>query len=199
MTNELEQHLQKAVAFHGHLCAGQVIGVRIAMLGLRLLGLSDPYGADRKKLMVIVEIGRCATDALMTVSGARVGRRTMQVIDNGKMAATFLNIENGQAVRIASRWNSQDKAIALYPQLSAKEAQIKGYKEMPDEDMFDIQQVAVQLPGEDMPGLPHAKVPCSRCGEMVLDMRHVQRDDQSLCKSCAGGKAYYTVHSPIRV
>ena len=47
----LDQLLRDAEHAHGHLCAGQVLGVRMAMFGLELLGIKDPRGADRKRLV----------------------------------------------------------------------------------------------------------------------------------------------------
>lgn len=94
------QLLDKAAAFHGHLCTGQIVGVRIAMLGLRELGISDPLGADRKKIIVFVEVARCVADAIMTVTGCRVGKRSFKIVDNEKVAATFLNMTTGRAVRV---------------------------------------------------------------------------------------------------
>ena len=54
-----DELLREAELAHGHLCAGQVLGVRLAMLGLELLGIDDPRGKDRKRLITFVEIDRC--------------------------------------------------------------------------------------------------------------------------------------------
>jgi len=183
--------LEKAVAFHGHLCGGQLIGVRMAMLGLREIGINDPLGEDRKKLIVFVEIDRCATDAIMTVTGCRIGRRNMKVIDNGKMAATFINTETGKAVRIVSLADARQKAEKRYPELPAGEAQKKAYQEMADSDLFSVQDVAIRLPPEDLPDRPLGKEVCNVCGETILDCREVRRGDTVLCRTCATGKSYY--------
>jgi formylmethanofuran dehydrogenase subunit E len=197
-SNEFLTLLDEAVKFHGHLCAGQIIGVRIAMLGLRELGISDPKGVDRKKLLVFVEIDRCATDAIMIVTGCRVGRRNMKLVDNGKMAATFIHLETGQAVRIVSLWNAREKAATRYPDLSAGEAQKKAYLEMTDIDLFSVQEVSVELKPEDLPGRPLRKAKCTICGETILDMRDFQQDGLSFCRTCATGNTFYTVQSPPR-
>ena len=193
MENEktFERNLQAAAAFHGHLCVGQVIGVRLAMLGLHLAGITDPLGTDRKKLVVFVEIDRCAADAIMTVTGARAGRRSLKIVDNGKMAATFVNLETGKAVRICSQPDAQDKALALYPGLDEKSAQMRAYREMTDADLFQTLPVRVPIKCEDMPGSPVRKVRCAACGETVLDCRDVQVDGQTLCRPCASGATYY--------
>jgi len=188
-----DQHLHAAVAFHGHLCLGQVIGVRLAMFGLQLVGITDPLGADRKKLIVFVEIDRCAADAIMTVTGSRVGRRSLKVVDYGKMAATFVNLETGAAYRIFSRPDAQDKAMELYPELDEKKAQMRAYQEFDDAEMFDFLPVRVPIKCEDMPGSPTRKVRCEICGEFVLDARDVEQNGRILCRPCASGIPYYTV------
>src|ERR1022692_1099987 len=104
----LDSLLREAEVAHGHLCAGQVLGVGMAMLGCRLLGIDDPRGltgqADRKRLVTFVEIDRCATDAIAVVTGCRLGKRALKFRDWGKMAATFVDlgikdVSTGQAIR----------------------------------------------------------------------------------------------------
>ena len=100
---QLEAYLAAAAEAHGHLCAGQVLGVRLAMLGLQKLGIEDPRGKDRKRLVTFVEIDRCATDAVGLVTGCRLGKRALKFRDWGKMAATFVDLSTGKAVRIAAK------------------------------------------------------------------------------------------------
>ena len=64
-----ESLLQSSAAAHGHLCPGQVVGVRMAMLGCRLIGLDEPTRHDQiKKLIVYVEMDRCTADAVAYVT-----------------------------------------------------------------------------------------------------------------------------------
>ena len=195
---EFEQLLDKAAAFHGHLCTGQVVGVRIAMLGLREIGITDPRGEDRKKFIVIVEIDRCPADAIMTVTGCRVGKRSLKIVDNGKVAATFVNIETGRALRVVSLQEAWEKAKAWYPELDESAAKMKAYREMPDSELFRVQDVSVTLKSEDMPGPPTGTALCTICGETVLDRRDVQQNAKALCRPCATGNTYYTAQSPFR-
>jgi formylmethanofuran dehydrogenase subunit E len=190
--------LEKATEFHGHLCAGQIIGVRMAMLGLRELGITDPLGRDRKKLLVFVEVSRCLADAIMTVTGCRVGKRSFKIVDTGKMAATFINLETNQGVRIIADKDVQEKIAARYRGLDEGAAQKKAYREMADRDLFTVQKVAVQLKPEDTPGTPAQKVSCTTCGETVLDRRETRQNGKALCRPCATGDRYYTAQSPVR-
>src|SRR5579863_6717502 len=102
----LDELLVKAEAAHGHLCAGQILGVRLALLGLERLGIADPRGADRKRLVTFVEIDRCATDAIALVTGCRLGKRALKFRDWGKMAATFVEVATGRGIRICAFENS---------------------------------------------------------------------------------------------
>src|SRR5881398_1962111 len=121
--HSLDEYLRDAAQAHGHLCAGQVLGVRLAMLGLQMLGITDPRGRDRKRLVTFVEIDRCATDAIGVVTGCRLGKRALQFRDWGKMAATFVDLESGRAIRVAARESSKELARQLHPELDNKNAQ----------------------------------------------------------------------------
>src|SRR5947208_12921191 len=121
--NSLDEYLRDAEAAHGHLCAGQVLGVRMAIAGLSRLGIADPRGADRKRLITYVEIDRCATDAIMVVTGCRPGKRALKLLDYGKMAATFCDLTSGRAVRIVAIESSKDAARALHPDITDKNRQ----------------------------------------------------------------------------
>lgn len=189
-----EELLAESVARHGHLCAGQVIGVRMAMLGCRLVGIEDPnLRENRKKLIVYVEIDRCATDAIESVTGCRMGRRSLKFKDFGINAATFLNMDTGVAYRIVSTESSRDLAKAFAPeQQTLFHQQMEGYKRMPDDLLFDVQRVAVALEPWELPGPAQRKVTCQRCGQVVRDGREVQIREEILCKPCAG-QGYYKV------
>ncbi len=191
-STEFERLLEEATAFHGHLCAGQVLGVRMALLGLRELDINDPRGEDRKKLIVFVEIDRCATDAIMTVTGCSPGKRTMKILPYGKMSATFVKVDTGKAVRIVSREDSRQKAKSYAPGLDdLSKAQTEAYKSMPDCELFDMQEVLVQIKPEDMPGKPLRRVVCSNCGESVMDIKEVYLNDKPFCWPCSSGAFYY--------
>ena len=188
---EFNMLLQESVRVHGHLCAGQVLGVRMSMLGLREIGIIDPKGADRKSLIVYVEMDRCATDAVQSVTGCSLGHRTMKFMDYGKMAATFLNLATGKAVRVFARDDSRQKAKDLLPGVENKyAAQIEAYKVMSDEELFNVMEVTVKVSPQDMPGRPMGRVQCDSCGEHVQDMREVCKDGKVLCVPCASG-CYY--------
>ncbi len=189
---DFNQLLSESASVHGHLCAGQVLGVRMSMLGLREIDILDPKGKDRKNLMVFVEMDRCATDAVQSVTGCSLGKRSMKFLDYGKMAATFMNLTTNKAVRVVAREDSRGKAKVLLPEIeNVYRAQLEAYKVMPDDELFDVMEVAVKIRPADMPGRPLRRVPCDSCGEYIQDMREVRRDGMVLCIPCAGG-GYYT-------
>ena len=195
MDRNFELLLEESARVHGHLCAGQVLGVRMSMLGLREVGINDPKGVDRKQIIVFVEMDRCATDAVQSVTGCSLGKRTMKFMDFGKMAATFVNLRTGKAVRILAREESRRKAKERFPHIDNKYAgQLRAYGIMSDEDLFEIMPVQVRLQPEDMPGKPLRRTVCEACEEYVQDGREVRRDGIVLCKSCAGSN-YYTLEN----
>lgn len=188
----LEELLAEAEHSHGHMCAGQVLGVRMAMLGCRAVGANDPRGADKKSLLVFVEIDRCAADAINAVTGCRLGKRTLKYYDYGKLAATFVNTKTGEAIRIVALDDSRELADRCFPEVDNKyERQLRAYKLLPDEELFKIERVSVNVPREDQPGRPVSRVRCDQCGEGVNDRREIARDGRTLCRACAGD-AYYT-------
>ncbi|MGB8062944.1 MAG: FmdE family protein [Candidatus Sulfotelmatobacter sp.] len=187
----LDEYLLDAEQAHGHLCAGQVLGIRLAMLGLRKLGIDDPHGKDRKRLVTFVEIDRCATDAIGVVTGCRLGKRALKFRDWGKMAATFVDVSAGKAVRIAARESSKARARQLYPEIENKnQQQMRAYREMPDEELFATEWVKVDLPPEEFPGYKGERIVCDQCGEGINFRREVHRDGKIYCRACAGERYY---------
>ena len=187
----LDEYLREAEVAHGHLCAGQVLGVRMAMLGLEKLGIEDPHGKDRKRLVTFVEIDRCATDAIAVVTGCRLGKRALKFRDWGKMAATFVDLQSGKAIRIAAKESSKKLAREMHPEIENKnQQQMLAYREMPEDDLFATQWVKVELPAEEFPGYKGERIVCAECGEGINFRREVQRDGRVLCKACAGERYY---------
>jgi formylmethanofuran dehydrogenase subunit E len=198
--NSFEDILSGSVKTHGHLCPGQVVGVRMAMLGCRLIGLDDPWQPEQiKKLIVYVEMDRCAADAVAYVTGAKLGRRSLKYLDYGIMAATFINLETNQAYRIISTEESRDLVHEYAPEFNDETTQqFEAYKRMPDSVLFRIQKVQVPLSEYDLPGPTRKKAVCVRCGQVVRDNREVIIDGKPYCRPCAHG-AYFKVISTAEV
>jgi len=189
----IEEYLRDAEQAHGHICAGQVLGVRLAMYGLQQLGIEDPLGKDRKRLVTFVEIDRCATDAVGVVTGCRLGKRALKFRDWGKMAATFVDVSTGQAVRISAKESSKELARQLHPEIENKnQQQMVAYRELLDDDLFTAQWVKVDLPPEEFPGYKGERIVCEQCGEGINFRREVRREGKVLCRGCAG-ESYYSV------
>ena len=192
----LDEYLQDAERAHGHLCAGQVLGVRMAMLGLQRLGIDDPV-RERKRLITFVEIDRCATDAVAVVTGCRLGKRALKFRDWGKVAATFVDLQQGRAIRLAAKESSKQRARALFPEMADKnQQQMAAFRRMDDTELFDEMWVRVELPPEDLPGYKAERVLCEQCGEGINFKREVVRDGRRLCQACAGESYYKVVPQP---
>jgi formylmethanofuran dehydrogenase subunit E len=185
--------LKSSAAAHGHLCPGQVVGVRMAMLGCKLIGLDEPTRRDQiKKLIVYVEMDRCTADAVAHVTGVKLGRRSLKFVDYGIMAATFVNLATGSAYRVISTEEARSLASAYAPEIEPKyPQQLEAYQRMPDSVLFRVQQVDALISEFDMPGPTRRKVTCDQCGQVVRDHREVIKDGRILCKPCAG-RVYFT-------
>ncbi len=184
----LEEYLELAERAHGHMCAGQVLGVRLAMLGVRELGL-DPV-KDRKRIVTYVEIDRCVTDAVALVANCRLGKRALKFFDWGKVAATFVDVQTGRGIRIVAKETSKRKAREMFPELDSEQGQQKAYRVMADEEMFEKQWVRVEVKAEDLPGFKGPRVVCSKCGEGINFKREVVVNGKTLCRACAGERYY---------
>jgi len=214
----LDEYLLEAEHAHGHLCAGQVLGVRLAMLGLEKLGIEDPRGnkEDRKRLVTFVEIDRCATDAISLVTGCRLGKRALKFRDWGKMAATFVDLTSPlspgaplkpafglsgsasdhwhKAIRIAAKESSKKLAREMHSEIESKnQQQMLAYREMAEDDLFTKQWVKVELPAEEFPGYKGDRIVCADCGEGINFRREVLRDGRVLCRACSGERYYEVV------
>lgn len=189
---DFETLLRGSAEAHGHLCPGQVVGVRMAMLGCHLIGLDEPRTLPQiKKLIVYVEMDRCATDAISFVTGAKLGRRSLKFVDNGIMAATFVNLDTQKAFRITSTEESRNLVKLYAPNITdQRQQQLEAYKKMSHDDLFIVEEVFVDVPACDMPGPTRFKAVCARCNTVVRDRREVLKNNEILCRPCAFG-AYY--------
>lgn len=191
-TDHFERLLEGSAKEHGHLCAGQVIGVRMALLGLKLVGLKNTrVSSDIKKLIVYVEIDRCATDAIGYVTGVKLGRRSLKFKDYGIMAATFVNTEISRAFRIVSTEKSRN-LVKEYTScmVDVSKAQLDAYRRMPLQDLFDVYEVRVDIPETDFPGPTNAKATCEKCGILIRDGRECKVLKKILCHYCKGDSYY---------
>ena len=194
----LEEYMVLAAQNHGHMCPGQVLGLRMAMLGLKALDIDDPV-KYRKRLVTYVEIDRCATDAVSLVTGCRLGKRSLKFLDFGKVAATFVDVDTQRAVRIVARDDSREKAKAMFPELAEPaRQQLEAYRVMDDKDLFILKAVRVKVKPEDLPGRPRSHVTCQQCGEGINDGRERRACGRVLCRSCAGESYYEEVTGDLR-
>ncbi len=175
---------------HRHLCPRQVLGVRMGLLAGQVLGLDLPR--TDKRLLAIVETDGCACDGIAVATGCCVGRRTMRVVDFGKVASTFLDTHTEQAVRIVPRIEARQQALAFAPEARNKwEAQLLGYQWMPAADLLSVQAVWLKVPIEKIIGRAGKKAICEVCGEEVINEREIIHEEMLLCRACAG-EGYYT-------
>ena len=194
LVKSFDELLHDAEIAHGHLCAGQILGVRMALLGLELLGLDDPYGKDRKRLVTYVEIDRCMTDAIGVVTGCRLGKRALKFRDWGKVAATFVDLDAGRAVRLCARESSKALAEQMHPEIGDKnKQQMLAYREIPNNELFRVQWVKVEVGPQELPGYKGERIVCAQCGEGINFQKEVRRDGVVLCRACAGERYYEPV------
>jgi formylmethanofuran dehydrogenase subunit E len=185
----LDEILRASASRHSHLCPRQVLGARIGLAGARAVGFEPPV--LNKRLLAILETDGCFADGVEAATGCSVGHRTLRVEDYGKIAATFVDIRQGRAVRIAPILDARARAEFYIPEESRHYfAQLSAYRTMPDADLLSIQEVCLNTPVQSLIGPPGLRINCELCGEEIINGRQVQQAGLTLCQACARG-AYY--------
>jgi formylmethanofuran dehydrogenase subunit E len=187
LQRQRREALDRCVAYHGHMCLGQVLGIHLAFRGMEEIGQTDP-----KHMLVYVENDRCIADAIQILTGTRLGRRTMKLVNYGKMAATFINQETDTAVRVNVSKRLNEIIGKLSEDREEKRRQQEEVLMAPSDQVVSVRRVTVDVHPNDLPGKPKRSVPCVRCGEKVMDFKDVEGPDGPLCRSCSEG-AYYSL------
>jgi formylmethanofuran dehydrogenase subunit E len=178
--NEFEKYLKQAADFHGHACAGIALGTKMTLAAMRRLGL-DP-SVKNKNLIVFVEVDRCMTDAVQSITRCSLGHRSLKFVDYGKFAASFLDLQSGRAVRatIPESFDSKGPIEEVAARIS----------QMADSDLVILEEVKIDVSQDDLPGSARKRTFCEVCGERVMDGRDVLKDGKTLCRGCAGMRYY---------
>lgn len=184
--------LAASAALHRHLCPRQVLGIRMGLRAGQALDIDVPQTG--KRLLTIVETDGCAADGVAVATNCWIGRRTMRVMDFGKVAAVFVDTRGGQAVRIVPR--PEARSLARQHAAGARstwEAQLLGYQVMPDEALLHVQTVTLTVSLRQLLSRPRARAVCAQCGEEILNEREVLQNGLTLCRACAGQRYYSEV------
>ncbi len=185
----LEELLQMSSTRHQHLCPRQVLGVRMGMYAAEVLELGLPQ--QDKRLFTFLETDGCLLDGVSAATGCWVGRRTMCIMDFGKMAATFVDTRTDRAVRIAPHPEVR-QTVRRYATRAEDQwhAYVEAYQVMPVEELLVVQPVHLIVSMQAFISREGAKTRCNQCGEEIFNEREMYFEDQILCCSCAG-QAYY--------
>ena len=189
---ELADLFEQSASRHTKLCPRQVLGVRMGLFGLRLLG--KDRCSIQKQVYVIIEINGCFADGIEVATGCSLGGRTLHVENLGKVAATFIDLTFDLAFRVSVqegvRWRAFDY---VDHRLEKYDAQLEGYKCMPDDELFNVQRVKIKYPVKALLGEAKKRVVCVSCGEEVMNGKEVLSEGRTLCKSCSGQSYYDTL------
>ena len=188
---DCKDYLEQTAALHDHLCPRQVLGVRIGIHAGELLGL--PLPRRDKRILAFVETDGCFADGVSVATGCRMGRRTMRLMDYGKVAAVFIDTETEQAVRIAPTREAREGACLYAPDAPDRwHARRDAYQRMPTSELLDAKFVTLTFSLQDIISQPGLRVPCNMCGEEIMNVREVVVGGNVLCQWCAG-EGYYVM------
>lgn len=189
-TSALQLYLDQSAAMHSHLCPRQVLGVRAGMYVAQLLGLVLPQ--RDKRLFAFVETDGCFADGVSVATGCWFGRRTLRLVDYGKVAVTFVDTEGARSLRISPQPTARTQASCYAPDaLMPWHAQLEAYKVIPDADLLRVEEVSINLDLSALVSVSGLRVPCDACGEEVMNGREVPAGGRLLCRRCAGDGSYY--------
>jgi formylmethanofuran dehydrogenase subunit E len=188
---------------HRHLCPRQVLGIRMGLFGLRQLGLLDETGGlfvnQKKRLLTIMETDGCGADGVAVATDCHVGRRTLRIVDFGKMAATFVDTMTEKAVRIAPSAQSREMAAVYAPDARSRwHAYLEAYQVMPDELLLEWQPVQLTPSVGELISRPGVRAMCADCGEEIINEREVVGNGRTLCRSCAGNHYYLPLQEKMK-
>ena len=188
---KLKEMLARTSALHKHLCPRQVLGVRMGLYAAEILSLELPQ--QGKRLLAFVETDGCFTDGVSAATGCTMGHRTMRLVDYGKVAVTFVDTNDGRAIRLSPMPEARLRAVAAAPAVANRwHAQLKAYQTLPGKELFKFQEVRLNLDLRAIVGTPGMRVSCTACGEEILNQRGVVKDGQTICRSCAG-ESYWSL------
>ncbi len=183
--------LEKSARDHSHLCPRQILGVRLGLAGLSALRFNEP--PTGKRLLIITETDGCFADGLSAATNCTVGHRTLRVEDYGKVAAVFVDVKTGYAVRVAPVLDIRQRAYAYAPNEPRHYfAQMQAYQVMPADEMLTVSEVQLATSIESIISRPGMRVNCDVCGEEIMNEREVKQDGLTLCRACTGS-SYYQV------
>lgn len=182
--------LARSAALHGErLCPRQVLGVRIGLHAAALLDLAVPRGD--KRLLVIVETDGCFADGIAVATGCRLRRRTLRLMDYGKVAATAVDTATGRGVRVWPHPEARARARHYAPAAPDRwHAQLDGYRAMPAGELLRAQAVMLTQALGALLGHPGQRSTCARCGEEIFNGRETILPEGPICAGCVG-VAYY--------
>lgn len=185
----LDSILTESAKRHKHLCPRQVLGARMGLLAAELLEIGLPR--NDKRLLIISETDGCTVDGLIAATGCRVGNRTFRILDFGKVAATFVDTNTEETVRIVPRREARLVSADHAPDSSSNwEAMLLGYQVMPTSELFVVQRVKLNMPLSEIISRPGRKAICEICGEEIINGRELVNNGVAQCIACAG-KSYY--------
>lgn len=187
---ELQDYLAQSAALHSHLCPRQVLGVRAGLAAADLFDLELPQ--RDKRLFAFVETDGCFVDGLSVTTGCALGHRTLRLVDYGKVAVTFVDTVTGQAYRLSPRAGVRELALTHAPEAETQwHAQVIAYQTIRADELLLTEPVELALCLQEIISVPGLRVNCARCGEEVMNARHISHEGEELCLGCASPERYY--------
>jgi formylmethanofuran dehydrogenase subunit E len=145
-----------------------------------------------RRLCCFVETDGCFADAVSVATGCRPGKRTLRLMDHGKVATTCVDVATGRAIRIWPDPDARSRAWRYAPDApSPWHAQLVGYQIMPVVELLCSMPVTITVSMAALLSRERTRAECGSCGEEVFDRSEVDLLGRLVCAACAG-HGYYT-------
>lgn len=181
--------------FHGHMCPGLAIGIRVAEQSL--LEMGERPGDE--EVVAIVETDNCAVDAIQFITGCTFGKGNLIHLDYGKNAFRFFRRKDGKAIRIRVKpdiWKplrpDEDVLMKKWWQGATDETEKQEVARLhqqrtdyilgaPLAELLDVLPIQPQIPAR---ACIFNSVTCAGCGEKTMETRVRLLEGKSYCPEC---------------
>lgn len=194
---DITPYRDKLLAEHHHICPRQILGLRMGLLAGKMLNV--PLPDAHKRLFCFVETDGCFADGVSVATGCALGHRTLRLMDEGKIAATFVDLHGdvSRGLRVHPHADLRRRAVELMPQAQSRwHAMLDAYQAMHDEELLCVQWVQLSVSLQDIISRRKLRVLCARCGEEIINGRERVIEGEPVCAACADESYWHMLDRP---
>ncbi len=141
---ELEEILEKAVDFHGHLGPFLVLGVRMGLIGIRELGAKKGNPKLRVTVMTKPSVPfSCVIDGIQAATKCTIGNRKLRLRNSPKTVSAKFQILEGNMVTVTlnpAKQEELEKLLSKHVSFQRTEKIARNVISMPEKELFKVKK-----------------------------------------------------------